>query len=52
VKSPFKNNIKADNTDLTIEVEIENEAACNRYAGISISNITVGGKPRMAAAIS
>jgi phenylalanyl-tRNA synthetase beta chain len=45
VKLPFKNNIKADNTDLVIDVVIENEEDCKRYAGISISNITVTDSP-------
>ncbi len=43
--SPFKNNFKADNNDLPISVTIENTAACKRYSGISISNITLAESP-------
>jgi phenylalanyl-tRNA synthetase beta chain len=43
--SPFKNNFKADNNDLVIDVKIENNNACKRYAGVSISNIKVGESP-------
>ncbi len=43
--SPFKNNFKADNNDLVIDVKIENDDACKRYAGVSISNIKVGDSP-------
>ncbi len=43
--SPFKNNFKADNNDLVIDVKIENKDACKRYAGLSISNIKVGESP-------
>ncbi len=45
VKSPFKNNIKADSNDQAIDVVIENEQACKRYSGISISNINVAESP-------
>ncbi len=43
--SPFKNNFKADNSELVIDVKIENNDACKRYAGVSISNIKVGESP-------
>jgi phenylalanyl-tRNA synthetase beta chain len=43
--SPFKNGFKADNNDLVIDVKIENNNACKRYAGVSISNIKVGESP-------
>ncbi len=43
--SPFKNNFKADNNDLVIDVKIENNDACKRYAGVSISNIKVSDSP-------
>jgi phenylalanyl-tRNA synthetase beta chain len=43
--SPFKNNFKADNNELVIDVKIENNDACKRYAGVSISNIKVGESP-------
>jgi phenylalanyl-tRNA synthetase beta chain len=42
---PFKNGFKADNNDLIIDVQIENENACKRYAGVSISNVAVGESP-------
>ena len=42
---PFKNNFKADNNELPIAVHIENTEACKRYAGVSISNITVAESP-------
>ncbi|MDB5199588.1 MAG: phenylalanine--tRNA ligase subunit beta [Chitinophagaceae bacterium] len=46
VKSPFKNNFKADNNKLKIEVVIENTEACQRYSGVSISNIKVAESPK------
>lgn len=42
---PFQNNFKADNTDLSIGVEIENPEACRRYSGVSITNIKVAESP-------
>src|SRR5690606_31281409 len=46
VKSPFKNNFKADSKSLPIEVVIENQEACQRYAGVSIKNVKVGVSPK------
>ncbi|WP_127130942.1 phenylalanine--tRNA ligase subunit beta [Pseudoflavitalea rhizosphaerae] len=46
VKSPSVNAFKADNTSLPITVEIENNEACQRYSGVSISNITVKESPQ------
>jgi phenylalanyl-tRNA synthetase beta chain len=43
--SPFKNTFKVDNNELVIDVKIENNDACKRYAGVSISNIKVGESP-------
>ena len=43
--SPFKNGFKADNNELPITVAIQNNEACKRYAGISISAITVAESP-------
>jgi phenylalanyl-tRNA synthetase beta chain len=43
--SPFKNGFKSDNNELVIDVKIENNDACKRYAGVSISNIKVGESP-------
>lgn len=45
VRSPFKNNFKPDNQGLQIEVVIENEDACRRYAGVSIEGVTIGDSP-------
>lgn len=46
VVSPFKGNIKPDQHHLKIEVVIENTDACQRYAGVSISNVTVKESPK------
>ncbi|MBI3882745.1 MAG: phenylalanine--tRNA ligase subunit beta [Sphingobacteriales bacterium] len=46
VKSPFKNNVKADNQELPIEVIIENKDACQRYSGVTIQGITVAESPK------
>jgi phenylalanyl-tRNA synthetase beta chain len=46
VKSPFKNNFKVDNHKLAIDVSIENKEACQRYSGISITNITIAESPK------
>ena len=45
VKTPFVNGFKADNKSLPIKVVIENKDACQRYAGVSISNVTVKESP-------
>jgi phenylalanyl-tRNA synthetase beta chain len=46
VKAPFANGFTVDNTSLPIKVTIENAAACPRYAGVSISGVTVGESPK------
>jgi phenylalanyl-tRNA synthetase beta chain len=46
VKAPFANGCMVDNTSLPIKVTIENAAACPRYAGVSISGVTVGESPK------
>ncbi len=46
IKSPYKNNFKVDHQGLTIEVQVENDTDCPRYAGISIEGIKVGESPR------
>jgi len=46
VKSPFKNNFKADSQALKFEVVIENKEACQRYAGISLQGVTVKDSPK------
>ncbi len=43
--TPFKNGFKADNNDLPISVTIEDNIACKRYAGVSISNIKIEESP-------
>lgn len=45
-KLPNSNSFKADNTSLTINVKVENEKACPRYSGISISDISIKESPR------
>jgi phenylalanyl-tRNA synthetase beta chain len=45
-KSPFTNSLKPDNNSLQIKVTIENQEACQRYAGISIKNVTVKESPQ------
>ena len=44
--SPFSNGFKADNNELPIKVSIENTEACQRYAGVSIKNVTVKESPQ------
>jgi phenylalanyl-tRNA synthetase beta chain len=46
VKSPFSNSFKVDNTSLPITVAIENNNACQRYSGVSISNVQVKESPQ------
>jgi phenylalanyl-tRNA synthetase beta chain len=45
MKSPFANGFKADSQALPIKVIIENTEACQRYAGISIQQVTVAESP-------
>ncbi|MDE3143185.1 MAG: phenylalanine--tRNA ligase subunit beta, partial [Bacteroidota bacterium] len=46
VKSPFNNSFKADNNSLQFKVTIENEEACPRYSGTTISGVTVAPSPQ------
>ena len=46
VKSPFKNNFKADSQNLKIDVTIENETACQRYSGVTIAGVTIAESPK------
>jgi phenylalanyl-tRNA synthetase beta chain len=46
VKSPFNNSFKPDNNTLPITVTIENKEACQRYAGVTISGVTVKESPK------
>lgn len=43
---PNGNGFKIDNTSKTIAVKIENEKACPRYSGISITNVTIKQSPK------
>ncbi|QEC67186.1 phenylalanine--tRNA ligase subunit beta [Panacibacter ginsenosidivorans] len=43
--TPFVNAFKPDNNDLPIKVTIENTEACQRYAGVSIKNVTIKPSP-------
>ena len=45
-KTPYSNTFKADNHQLPIQVKIENTSACQRYAGVSITGITVKESPQ------
>ncbi len=45
VKSPFNNNFKITNNSLPIKVTVENTEACPRYAGVTISGVTVKPSP-------
>ncbi len=45
LKTPFSNTFKPDNKSLSIAVKIENAEACQRYAGVTIKNITVKESP-------
>ncbi|MGQ0738181.1 MAG: phenylalanine--tRNA ligase subunit beta [Bacteroidota bacterium] len=45
-KLPNGNGFKADNASLSIEVKVENETACPRYSGVSISNVTIKESPK------
>ena len=45
-KIPNSNGVKTENHSFEISVTIENEKACPRYSGISISDITIGESPR------
>ncbi len=46
VKSPFANGFKNDSNSLPIKVTIENKEACPRYAGVSITGVTVVESPK------
>jgi len=42
---PSNSNFKVDNNSFPVTVTIENTIACQRYSGISITNITIGESP-------
>ena len=45
VKLPSVNSFKADNTRFAIKVTIENTEACKRYAGLTITGVTIKESP-------
>ena len=45
LKKPSVDAFEVENTDLKIEVEVENVEACPRYAGVTISDIKVEASP-------
>lgn len=45
VQLPSIDNFKVANQNATVQVSVENTAACPRYAGLTISGITVGESP-------
>ncbi|MEI8099038.1 MAG: phenylalanine--tRNA ligase subunit beta [Sediminibacterium sp.] len=45
VKTPNANGFKIDNNSLPISVQVENSTACPRYAGLTISGVTVKESP-------
>jgi phenylalanyl-tRNA synthetase beta chain len=45
LKTPYVENFKIDNTNLAIDVEVQDAEACPRYSGISIFGITVEPSP-------
>ena len=42
---PFKNNFKADTNSNPVKIQIKNTSDCERYAGVSISGITIAESP-------
>lgn len=45
-KLPYSNGFKADNTFLSVSVEVENATACPRYSGVSLANVTIKESPK------
>lgn len=45
VKQPYANGFKADNNEAPIKVTVENTNDCPRYAGVTISGVTVAPSP-------
>lgn len=45
-KAIFTNGFKADNQSLPIKVTVENNEACPRYSGVSITGVTVKDSPK------
>ncbi|MEO8960389.1 MAG: phenylalanine--tRNA ligase subunit beta [Ginsengibacter sp.] len=45
VVEPFKNNFKEDNNSESVTVQMKDTGNCERYAGVSISGITIADSP-------
>ncbi len=45
VKTPFVNTFRPDNTSAPVQVTIGNKTGCQRYAGVSITGITIKESP-------
>jgi phenylalanyl-tRNA synthetase beta chain len=45
-KAPFSNAFKPDNNTQPVTVIIENQQACQRYAGVSIQGVTISPSPQ------
>ena len=45
VKAPYNITFKPDNNSLPITVSIENQIACQRYSGVTISGVTIKQSP-------
>ena len=45
IKSPFKNNFKTTQKGKQVAVSIQNNEACQRYAGVSLQNVSIAESP-------
>lgn len=45
IKTPLNGELQTDNNQLNIAVTVENQQACPRYAGVTISDVTVKDSP-------
>ncbi len=45
-ESPFNDNFRIDDNSLPVKVVIENTEACQRYAGVSLTNVSVKESPK------
>lgn len=45
VKTPFQNAFKADNNSSPVEIRVDNELGCPRYAGVTIKGISINESP-------
>lgn len=46
VKTPFRDDLTVDNVTFPIDVTIENTDACQRYSGVTLTNVTVSESPK------